>query len=161
MHKIKLFLYVPLFTINSIFVRGIYSCQPEKYPPPFKILPYYGFFCGHLSFIKVFYRVFYHFFFLLLFPPFPFLFFMKSSFKNFTVYNLTNIVPRPRGGGGMARIYIPDFCKRNFSPYSKANLFRLAVLPPTIYCLITLEHPCTPASEPACTPPSALACTPF
>ena len=44
--------------VNYEFIRGIYSGQPEKFPPPLKfveILPcFWRFFFGHLGFIKVF-----------------------------------------------------------------------------------------------------------
>ena len=47
--------FVGYLMFSDIF-KGIYSGQPEKlFPPPSKILPCFcGFFCGHLSFIKVF-----------------------------------------------------------------------------------------------------------
>ena len=58
----------------SVFCPGVYvySLASQKNPPPLKFFPVFMFFfCGHLSFIKLRQRVFYHSF---LFSPFPFLF---------------------------------------------------------------------------------------
>ena len=69
--------------------RAIYSGQPEKLSltPPLKILPCFcGFFCGHLSFIKVL-TCFISLFFFLRFPPSNSYLFFNLEKKMARIYN--------------------------------------------------------------------------
>ena len=86
------------FVVGRLLKKEQHRCN-NIYTPSFPV--FVDIFPGHLSFIKVFQRVFFHYFLFLLFPSF----FMKSSFKFYPVFQFGQKSPPPLVGGNGQNIY--------------------------------------------------------